>query len=220
MRRARLELAPIETQLLPAGDPRAAALAVDLLAGGEPVAFPTDTVYGVGAHALLPGAVERLFLVKERPGRLAIPLLLADVDSISAVCVGVPDAAWELARRFWPGALSLVLRRSPLVPDIVTSGGCTVAVRVPDHALVREICSRLGAPLAATSANIHGWPDPLTASAAFGSLGGRIPLILDGGTSPGGMPSTLLDLTVAPPVILRAGPITAEQLAQVLGKAF
>ena len=212
-------MAPIETQLLPVDDPRAIDLAVALLARAEPIAFPTDTVYGVGAHALLPGAVMRLYEVKRRPRTLAIPLLLSDAGSIEMVCVDLPDVTWELARRFWPGPLSLILRRAPIVPDAVTAGGVTVAVRVPDHTAVREICRRLGAPLAATSANLHGRPDPATVAAALRSLGGRVPLVLDGGPSPGGVPSTLLDLTSTPALVRRQGPVTAAQLSEVLAVA-
>ena len=206
----------IETECLCTCAEGAIDRAVELLAHGELVAFPTDTVYGVGAHAFQPRAVARLYAVKRRPTRLPIPLLLDGAATMDAVCLDIPPLAWELARRFWPGALSLVLRRAPAVPDAVTAGGATVAVRVPDHPLVRELCRRLGAPLAATSANLHGRPDPVTAQAACAALAGRIPLILDGGPCPGGVPSTVLDLTVTPPVILRRGPITAEQLAGIL----
>ncbi|MBN1136053.1 MAG: threonylcarbamoyl-AMP synthase [Anaerolineae bacterium] len=205
------------TVCLSAEAPGAAGRAVDALRQGEVIAFPTDTVYGVGAHAFLPQAVARLYAVKERPAGMAIPLLLPGAEAMALVCVEIPAVAWEVAGRFWPGALSLVLRRAPAVPDAVTAGGPTVAVRVPDHPLVRELCRRLGAPLAATSANRHGWPPPVTASEVQAALAGRIPLILDGGPCPGGVASTVLDLTVSPPVILRPGPVTAEQLAVVTG---
>jgi L-threonylcarbamoyladenylate synthase len=201
------------TICLSAAAPGAVDRAVDLLRQGEVIAFPTDTVYGVGAHAFLPQAVTRLYAVKERPAGMAIPLLLPGVEAMSLVCVDIPALAWEIAGRFWPGPLSLVLRRAPAVPDAVTAGGPTVAVRVPDHPLVRELCRRLGAPLAATSANRHGCPPPVTAGEVRAVLAGRIPLILDGGSCPGGVASTLLDLTVSRPAILRPGPVTAEQLA-------
>lgn len=212
-----MESARYKTQILPAGARDAVDMAVALLLGGEPVAFPTDTVYGVGSHALLPGAVERLFLVKQRPRQRAVPLLLADAHALPDVCAGVPLDAWALAARFWPGALSLILHRAPTVPDVVTAGGESVAVRVPDHALVRELCRRLGAPLAVSSANRHGRPDPVTAATVLHDLEGCIPLLLDGGICRGGVPSTVLDLTVVPPVVRRSGPITAEQIAEVLG---
>jgi L-threonylcarbamoyladenylate synthase len=173
-------------------------------------------VYGVGAHAFRPEAVLSLYTVKERPLDLPIALLLPDATAIRAVCADVPPVAWKVAERFWPGGLSLVLRRTSTVPDAVTAGGPTVAVRVPDHPLVHELCLRLGAPLAATSANLHGQPDPITAAEVEAALGGRIPLILDGGPCPGGLASTVLDLTVSPPVLLRPGPVTAAQLAAVV----
>lgn len=203
----------VATVCLSVEAPGALDRAVDALRQGEVIAFPTDTVYGVGAHAFLPQAVARLYAVKERPDGVAIPLLLSGAEDMSLVCVDIPPLAWEIAGRFWPGALSMVLRRGPAVPDVVTAGGPTVAVRVPDHALVRVLCRRLGAPLAATSANRHGWPPPVTAGEVLAALAGRIPLILDGGPCPGGVASTVLDLTVSPPVILRPGPVTFEQLA-------
>lgn len=208
---------PMHTTLLGIQVPDALERAVQALQQGEAIAFPTDTVYGVGAHAFLPDAVRRLYEVKGRPLQVPIPLLLADVRVMEQVCEEVPPLAWEIAAHFWPGALSLVLRRSPRVPDIVTAGGPTVAVRVPDHSWVRELCRRLGAPLAATSANRHREAEPVTAPEVQTALGGRIPLIIDGGPCPGGVPSTVLDLTVSPPAILRPGPVTAEQLAPWLG---
>ena len=191
--------------------------AVALLQDGETIAFPTDTVYGIGVCAFHAGAVERLYTLKGRPFHLPIPLLLADVAAMSSACVDIPPIAWKLAARFWPGALSLVLRRASTVPDVVTSGGETVAVRVPDHGRVRELCRALAAPLAATSANQHGEPPPNTAEGVKRAFEGRIPLILDGGTCRGGMASTVLDLTVEPPVILRQGPVSALQLADIGG---
>lgn len=188
--------------------------ALDLLEKGQVVCFPTDTVYGVGAHAFRPEAVERLYQLKGRPAHLPIPLLLPDVASLSSVCVDIPPLAWQLAASFWPGGLSLVLYCAPGLPDVVTSGGATVAVRVPDHNQVRELCRRLGAPLAATSANLHGEPPPVEIEGVWEAFTGRVPLILNGGTCPGGMSSTVLDLTVVPPVILRQGPISARQLAE------
>lgn len=205
------------TLCLDADRPGAVERAVELLQGGEVVAFPTDTVYGLGAHGFLPRAVEQLYTVKERPRHLAIPLLLAGVEMLSAVCTAIPPLAWDLADRFWPGPLSLVLQRAAVVPALVTAGGATVAVRVPDHALVCDLIRRLAAPLAATSANRHGQPAPVTAAAVKEALAGRIPLILDGGACRGGVASTVLDLTVSPPALLRAGPISAGQLADVAG---
>lgn len=207
---------PQGSLVLPATAPDAVARAVALLRQGQVIAHPTDTVYGLAAHGLLPQAVARLYQVKQRPDHLAIPLLLADAADLDLVCIDVPPVARELAARFWPGGLSLVLPRAPRVPDAVTAGGPTVAVRLPDHALVRQLCRALGAPLAATSANLHGQPPPVTAAGVAAMLVGRLPLILDGGPAPGGIPSTVLDLTTSPPVIVRPGPITAEALAPFL----
>lgn len=206
----------METVSLSAQDPAAVEQAVAALRGGRLVAFATDTVYGLGAHGFAPEAVARLYEVKGRPTNLPIPLLLPDAEALESVCVEIPSVTWRIAERFWPGGLTLVLHRAPAVPNIVTAGGPTVAVRVPDHQLVRELCRRLGAPLAATSANRHGQPASITAAEVQAALGGCIPLILDGGTCPGGVASTLLDLTVSPPAILRPGPVTAGQLAAVV----
>lgn len=196
--------------------PAALDRAVELLQRGQLVAFPTDTVYGLGAHAFLSDGVARLYSVKERPARLPIPLLLPNSFALETVCTAIPPLAWRLAERFWPGGLSLVLYRSAAVPDVVTAGGPTVAVRVPAHPFVRQLCHRLRAPLAATSANRHRHPAPATADQVQAGLGGRLPLILDGGPCSGGVASTVLDLTVSPPAILRPGPVTAEQLADLL----
>ena len=187
--------------------------AVDLLRRGEPVAFPTDTVYGIGVHGFQPEAVERLYSLKQRPAHMPIPLLLSDVAMVRATCTDIPPIVWRLAERFWPGGLSLVLHRSPAVPSAVTAGGATVAVRVPDHRWVRELGRRLGAPLAATSANRHGRPAPITANDVMEAFEGLLPLIVDGGPCRGGVASTVLDLVVDPPTILRSGPVTAQQIA-------
>jgi L-threonylcarbamoyladenylate synthase len=196
-------------------EPGALGRAVELLRRGELVAFPTDTVYGVGAHAFLEQAVKRLFRVKKRPLDLPIPLLLSEESTMEMVCTDIPPVAWRLAECFWPGGLSLVLARSQVVPDAVTAGGSTVAVRVPDYPLLRDLCRQLGAPLAATSANLHRQPPPVTADEVESVLGGYIPLILDGGACPGGVASTVLDLTVWPHAIVRPGPVSAAQLATV-----
>jgi L-threonylcarbamoyladenylate synthase len=180
------------------------------------IAFPTDTVYGLGAHAFLAEAIAGLYTIKGRPAHLPIPLLLSDAAAMSAVCSSIPAVAWQLARRFWPGGLSLVLPKAPHLPDILVAHGNSVAVRVPDHDLVRRLCCQMDAPLAATSANRHGQPAPVTADEVEAALAATLPLLLDGGRCPGGMASTVLDLTVAPAVILRPGPVTQKQLAAIL----
>lgn len=206
----------IETVRIRTQSPNAVERTAEILARGGLVALPTDTVYGLAAHAFLPKAVARLYQAKGRPEHVPLPLLLADASVMEQVCVEIPDLAWQVAERFWPGGLSVVLKRAAIVPDEVTGGGPTVAVRVPDDAFVRAVCSALGAPLANTSANRHGHPAPTTADGVESDLGGRINLLVDGGPCPQGLASTVLNLAVSPPTILRVGPITREQLATVI----
>jgi len=186
------------------------------LRGGEVVAFPTDTVYGLGAALDDVAAIARLFEVKERSRHQGIPLLLAEVRDVQRVCRDVPQEAWLLAERFWPGGLSLVLWRRPVVPSLVTGGRPTVAVRLPAHPWPQKLARSLQLPLVVTSANRSGAPAPKTAAEVQAHLGGCIPLILDGGTCPGGRPSTIVDLTVDPPALLRAGPISRGELEAAL----
>lgn len=197
-------------------EPADIAQAVDVLRRGGIVAFPTDTVYGVGADVRQPEAIAALYEVKERPLSKAIPVLLARAEDLCSVAREVPKSAWRLAEQFWPGALTLVVRRSLSLPSILTAEGPTVAVRVPDHPVVRALIEGLGAPLAATSANISGQPSSVTADDVLAQLGGRIALILDGGPCPGGRSSTVVDLTTTPPRVLRPGPISAEQIRAAL----
>ena len=188
------------------------ARAVALLQAGELVAFPTDTVYGVGAIVWDSVAVHKLYLAKLRPADKAIPVLLADPGDLALVSAELPDAARRLAAVFWPGPLTLVVPRSPTIPDEVTAGNDTLAVRVPDHPLARALIRAAGAPLATTSANLSGQLSPVTAQDVEGQLAGRIAMILDGGLCPGGVPSTIVDLSGPAPRLLRAGPITLEQI--------
>ena len=197
-------------------DETAIRRAIQVLKGGGLVVFPTDTVYGVGAHAFMPEAVEKLYTAKIRPRDRAIPILLAKVEDLALVAEEIPEVAWELMERFWPGGLTLVLPKKAAVPDMVTAGQPNVAVRVPDHPVPRALIEGLGAPLAATSANLSGHPSPVTAEEVRAELGGRIELILDGGRCPGGIPSTVLDLTADPPAILRRGAVAAEEIKAIL----
>jgi L-threonylcarbamoyladenylate synthase len=205
-----------DTVRIATDDPTALERAANVLQHGGVIAFPTDTVYGLGAHAFLTEAIADLYRIKGRPAHLPIPLLLPDAAAMRTVCNSIPAVAWQLARRFWPGGLSLVLPKAPQLPEILVAHGNSVAVRVPEQDLVRRLCRQMGAPLAATSANRHGQPAPVTADEVEAKLTASIPLLLDGGRCPGGMASTVLDLTVAPAVILRSGPITRVQLAAIL----
>jgi L-threonylcarbamoyladenylate synthase len=192
------------------------ARAVALLRAGELVAFPTDTVYGVGAIVWDVAAVHRLYLAKLRPAEKAIPVLLADPSDIALVSEQLPSSVLRLADRFWPGPLTLVIARSPRIPDEVTAGGSTLAVRVPDHDLARALIRAAGAPLAATSANLSGQPSPVTAQDVAAQLAGRIAMILDGGSCPGGVPSSIVDLSGPAPRLVRAGPITLDEIVSAL----
>ncbi len=204
------------TVILRAEDPEALEEALAWLRRGEVVAFPTDTVYGLGVRVDDEAAVERLYWVKGRPAELALPLLLAEAEDVEEVCREVPTEARLLAACFWPGPLTLVLWKQPWIPDRVTGGRPTVAVRLPDHPLPREMARCLGRPLASSSANRSGEPPTTTAAEVRAQLEGRLPLILDGGRCARACPSTLLDLTVEPPRVLRAGPISAQEIAAVL----
>ncbi len=204
------------TEVRPASDADAVQQAIRLLRAGRLVAFPTDTVYGVGAHAFQSAAVEKLYTAKIRPRDKAIPLLLANADDLPLVAESVPPAARRLAARFWPGGLTLVVRKTAAVSDAVSAGRATVAVRVPDHPLPVALVAALGAPLATTSANLAGHPSPVTAQEVVRELGGRVALILDGGPCPGGVPSSVVDLTTSPPRLLREGAISRLALRRLL----
>ena len=191
---------------------------VSILRQGGIVAFPTDTVYGLGACMNIRQAVERVYQVKERPLRMALPLLLADTAQMSMVAESVPPIAWLLADKFLPGALTIVLLRSKSVPDIITAGDVTVAVRIPDHPLPIALIKGLEAPIVGTSANVSGRPSPLTADEVYAQLGDRIDFVVDGGKCPGGRESTVVDVTGDRPVVLRGGAISKEEIEQVCGK--
>lgn len=206
----------METRVFPATSPDWLDEALAVLREGGVVAFPTDTVYGVGADPLWEEAMAALFQAKGRPAEKAIPLLISQVSQIEAVAREVPVAAEALARCFWPGPLSLVLRAQEEVPAIVRAGGDTVALRMPDHPVALRLIGAFGRPLAVTSANLSGHPAPATAEEVLKQLRGRIPLLVDGGRCPGGEPSTVLDLTVDPPRILRPGPVTWDAVQACL----
>ena len=191
------------------------ACAAEVLKAGGLVAFPTDTVYGVAALPWNVDAVLRLYQVKQRPSDLPIPLLLSDVDQLSRVAT-LPDPFKPLPARFWPGALTVVLPKTEIVSDAI-SPRPTVATRIPDLLLARRLIREAGGVLAVTSANISGQPSPRTAQEVEEQLEGRIDLILDGGPCPGGVPSTILDCSVSPPVLLRRGAIAEADLLAVIG---
>ena len=188
-----------------------------ILKQGGVVAFPTDTVYGLGACANIRQAVERIYEVKERPRNMALPLLLAHTSQIGEVAEPVPPVAWLLVRNFLPGALTIVLGKSSQVPDIITAGGITVAIRIPAHPVPVALAKGLGAPIVGTSANLSGRPSTLTADDVYSQLGDKIDLVIDGGRCQGGRESTVVDVTGEKPVILREGAISREKLEKVCG---
>ncbi len=194
--------------------------AVKVLRRGGVVAFPTDTLYGLGAWAFSREGVERIFVIKGRPSSMALPLLLAEASQLAEVAAEVPDVAWTLVRRFWPGALTLVLRKAPSIPDLVTGGEPTVAVRIPDHPVARELVRLLGAPITGTSANRTGAPPARTAQEVVQQLGDAVDLVVDGGECPLGSPSTVVDCSQRSWRILREGAISREALEEVLGAPF
>jgi len=190
---------------------------VSILKQGGIVAYPTDTVYGLGASPNIRQAVEQVYRVKKRPRNMAFPLLLANISQIGEVAYPVPDVAWLLASEFLPGALTIVLYKSNLVSDIVAAGGKTVAVRVPSHPIPVALVEGLGAPIVGTSANLSGKPSALTADEVYAQFGDKIDLVVDGGRCSGGKESTVVDVTKGTPVILREGTISIEELKRVCG---
>jgi L-threonylcarbamoyladenylate synthase len=188
------------TQLLA---PTELDLAAQLLHDHQLVAFPTDTVYGLGTLAFDGATALKLYVAKERPPEKGIPILIADVADLDQVAVDVPSIAYRLMEAFWPGAVTLVVPKQPHIPIEVSTTN-TVAVRMPDLDLARNLIRRTG-PLAVTSANRSAGPNPRTAQEVRDQLEGRIDAIVDGGETPGGVPSTVVDCTQATPVILREG---------------
>jgi L-threonylcarbamoyladenylate synthase len=208
----------MKTEILPARDPGTLARALEVLQMGWLVAFPTDTVYGVGTLAFNGVAVGSIYIAKDRPDDKAIPVLIGASTDLEKVALEVPEAASRLAGRFWPGPLTLVVPKRPDLPETV-SASPTVGVRVPDHDLARKLLLAAG-PMAVTSANISGQPSPSTAQEVLGQLGGRIALIIDGGKTPGGVPSTVVDCSGPEIRILREGPILKDQIWAALGLGF
>ncbi len=195
-----------------------AALAAEIIKRGGLVAMPTETVYGLGASALNERAAARIFEVKGRPADNPLIIHVASAGELEKWCVNIPPSAYLLAGAFWPGPLTLLLERNAIIPDIVTAGLKTVAVRCPDHRLALELIRLAGVPVAAPSANTSGKPSPTAARHVLQDLCGKIEAVLDGGGCRVGLESTIIDLTCSPPRILRPGGVTREQLAAVLGE--
>ncbi|MBQ3556502.1 MAG: threonylcarbamoyl-AMP synthase [Oscillospiraceae bacterium] len=205
----------MNTKVLTQSDTEEAAR---ILREGGLVGIPTETVYGLGANALDDTAVANIFIAKGRPQDNPLIIHIPEAAWLEQYCTDVPDTAWRLAERFWPGPMTMVLPRSALVSDRVTAGLDTVGIRCPGHELCREIIRLAGVPVAAPSGNTSGRPSPTTAAHMLEDMDGKIDAIVDGGPCGVGVESTIIDLTCTPPRLLRPGGITLEQLTEVLGE--
>ncbi len=207
----------MKTMLLSSQDVSTPAIAAELIREGELVAIPTETVYGLGADGLNVQAVAKIFQAKGRPQDNPLILHIWDGSQMEQFCHSIPQAAYDLAEKFWPGPLTIVLPARDVVPKETTGGLSTVAVRCPDNAVTREIIRLAGVPIAAPSANISGKPSTTTAQHVLHDHDGKIAAVVDGGACRVGVESTIVDLTEERPRLLRPGGITPEQLLEVLG---
>ena len=194
------------------------AQAADIIAAGGLLGIPTETVYVLWANGLNPTAVAAIFAAKGRPQDNPLILHIPSADWLERYCEDIPDTAYTLADRFWPGPLTLILKRKPTVPNVVTAGLDTVGMRCPDCDLTRAIIAAADVPVAAPSGNTSGRPSPTTADAMLEDMDGKIHAIVDGGPCRVGVESTILDLTMTPPRLLRPGGVTLEELRHVLGE--
>lgn len=188
--------------------------ALEVLRGGGLVAFPTDTVYGLGTLAFNDDAILRLYEVKQRCRDRAIPVLISEMAQFETVSTGLSPLAKRLAEHYWPGAITLVVRKNPVLPGSISRFN-TVGVRMPDHSFALALLSAVG-PMAVTSANISDSPALSQASEVFDVLDGKVDLVIDGGTLPASVPSTIVDCSGAKPTVLRVGPITQEEIEQFI----
>ena len=205
------------SNLIPANTPGVVQEAARLLGAGELVIFPTDTVYGIGAAASNESAIRRLYAVKGRSTNKPLPLLIADAAS-AAWIADVTPAARALSARFWPGPLTIVMHKSEDFRSLALAKQQTIALRVPDNSVIRDIIHTLGEPVTGTSANRSGNRSPSSAAEAAFQLGGMVSMVIDDGKLPGGQESTVIDITTDPPVVLRDGPVSREDLQGVLGR--
>ncbi len=204
----------MKTRILPIDSFSSIKEALRIIQSGGLVAFPTDTVYGLAADIHNSAAIDRIYLAKGRDMAKAIPVLISQTNDLELIASSIPDSAQRLADRFWPGALTLIVPRLPDLPENLSSGP-TVAVRMPNYPPVLTVLQHCG-PLAVTSANQSGQDNPLSAQDVLAHLDGRIDLILDGGQVTGGVPSTIVDCSLEPPVIIRHGAISDEDIYAVL----
>ena len=210
----------LKTELVQIKDPARQqdeiARAAQLLKHGQLVAFPTETVYGVGALALDKEAVERLYAAKNRPAGKAFSLQIADINMLPQVAAYVPQMARKLMDRFCPGPITVILPKASNVPELVTGGRNTVGIRIPDNAVALALLRAVGAPLAVPSANISGHLSPKNGAQVYGDMAGRLSMILDGGSCSIGKESTIVDCTGSRPVIVRQGAIPEAEIMAAL----
>jgi len=192
--------------------------AVGLIKNGEVVVFPTETVYGLGANALDVSAVRKIFIAKGRPMDNPLIVHVADFDTAESVSAGLGEGARKLMRAFMPGAITVIVEKSDLIPDEVSAGLPTVGIRFPAHEGARKFIKACGVPIAAPSANTSTKISPTSAEHVYEDMQGRVPLILDGGSCQVGIESTIVDMTADVPTVLRPGAITSQMLAEVLGE--
>jgi len=203
--------------ILSATIPKAIHLAAETIKAGGLVAFPTETVYGLGCDAMNPDAAAKVFEAKQRPQFDPLIVHIADREQLHMVVTSLPTTAQQLIDAFWPGPLSLVLPKQLAVPDLVTAGLTTVAVRMPNHPVAQALIQQAGTPIAAPSANPFGYVSPTTAQHVLEGLGKKVDVILDGGPCTIGVESTIVSLVGSRPELLRPGTITLEQLTAVIG---
>lgn len=193
-------------------------LAVRQLQAGELVAFPTETVYGLGADATNPAAIQKVFAAKGRPADHPLIVHIENVKQLPSWARNIPETAWQLAEYFWPGPLTLILHKQIGVSPLITGGQDTIAIRIPNHQITLQLLQNFGSAIVGPSANKYGRVSPTTAAHVAADLGSAVAVILNGGECSVGLESTILDLTSLQPIIRRSGAITAEELAKILGQ--
>lgn len=204
----------MQTITLPAENPESISSALSLFRDGDIVAFPTDTVYGLGADPFQASGIIKLFEAKGRDSNKAIAILVGSVEQALLVTDHMTEMAMRLCEAFWPGGLTVIVPRKNTLPELISNTD-RIGIRMPNHPVALEMLRTFG-PLATTSANLSGKPDAVSAKDVFDQLCNRVPLILDGGKCPGGVPSTVIDCSGTEPIILRTGPVTSEQIFKVL----
>lgn len=209
----------MKTRIFSADDPKTPSLAAKIIQDGGIVAIPTETVYGLGANAMDEAAVAKIFEAKGRPQDNPLIIHIAEPSELTRYCRDIPESAWRLAERFWPGPLTMVLPVKPCIPRRTTAGLDTVAVRCPQTEVTRALIREAGVPIAAPSANLSGKPSTTTARHVLNDYGtdGKLDAVIDGGASSVGVESTIVDLTGDRPRLLRPGGVTPEELTEVLG---